>query len=135
MTIDITDYDRLTSDNQVRLLNILLDTNKKARKNSHCLRRKRKGEQMKYDVTTSHMFTQHWIIDAKDKDQAAEKVANGKIKFDKTSRKFVSDKLTMGLVTIPDVAIRSVEPVEGQEQGFETFDVDVHGSYGGTDPE
>ena len=64
------------------------------------------------------MFTQHWIIDAKDKDQAAEKVANGKIKFDKTSRKFVSDKLTMGLVTIPDVAIRSVEPVEGQEQGF-----------------
>ena len=23
---------------------------------------------MKYDVTTSHMFTQHWIIDAKDKD-------------------------------------------------------------------
>ena len=90
---------------------------------------------MKYDVTTSHMFTQHWIIDAKDKDQAAEKVANGKIKFDKTSRKFVSDKLTMGLVTIPDVAIRSVEPLEGQEQGFETFDVDVHGSYGGTDPE
>ena len=73
---------------------------------------------MKYDVTTSHMFTQHWIIDAKDKDQAAEKVANGKIKFDKTSRKFVSDKITMGLVTIPDVAIRSVEPLEGQEQGF-----------------
>ncbi len=57
---------------------------------------------MKYDVTTSHMFTQHWIVEAKDKDQAAEKVANGKIKFDKTSRKFVSDKLTMGLVTIPD---------------------------------
>ena len=90
---------------------------------------------MKYDVTTSHMFTQHWIVDAKDKDQAAEKVANGKIKFDKTSRKFVSDKLTMGLVTIRDVAIRSVEPIEGQEQGFETFDVDVDGSYGGTDPE
>ena len=41
----------------------------------------------------------------------------------------------MGLVTIPDVAIRSVEPLEGQEQGFETFDVDVQGSYGGTDPE
>jgi hypothetical protein len=41
----------------------------------------------------------------------------------------------MGLVTIPDVAIRSVEPLEGQEQGFETFDVDVDGSYGGTDPE
>jgi len=29
MTIDITNYDRLTSDNQVRLLNILLDTNRK----------------------------------------------------------------------------------------------------------
>ena len=29
MTIDVTDYDRLTADNQVRLLNILLDTNRK----------------------------------------------------------------------------------------------------------
>ena len=28
---------------------------------------------MKYDVTTSHMYTQHWIVEAKDKDQAAEK--------------------------------------------------------------
>ena len=62
---------------------------------------------MKYDVTTSHMFTQHWIIDAKDKDQAAEKVANGKIKFDKTSRKFVSDKLTTFTI---------------QDNGFEYFD-------------
>ena len=69
---------------------------------------------MKYDVTTSHMFTQHWIVEAKDKDQAAEKVANVKIKFDKTSRKFVSDKITIGLVTIPDVALGSVEPVEVQ---------------------
>ena len=58
---------------------------------------------MKYDVTTSHMFTQHWIVDAKDKDQAAEKVANGKIKFDKTSRKFVSDKLRENDVTVDHI--------------------------------
>lgn len=42
MTIDITDYDRLTSDNQVRLLNILLDTNKKLERIAIALEEKEK---------------------------------------------------------------------------------------------
>ena len=29
---------------------------------------------MKYDVTTSHMYTQHWIVEARTKEEAAEKV-------------------------------------------------------------
>jgi len=67
---------------------------------------------MKYDVTTNHMFTQHWIVEAKDKDQAAKKVMESDMKFDKPSRKFVSNKLTMGLVTIPDAKIMAVEVYE-----------------------
>tara|TARA_B100000900_G_scaffold414782_1_gene442490 strand:- start:987 stop:1238 length:252 start_codon:yes stop_codon:yes gene_type:complete len=67
---------------------------------------------MKYDVTTNHMFTQHWIVEAKDKDQAAKKVMESDMKFDKPSRKFVSNKLTMGLVTIPDAKIMAVEAYE-----------------------
>jgi hypothetical protein len=42
MTIDITDYDRLASDNQVRLLNILLDTNKKLERIAVALEEKEK---------------------------------------------------------------------------------------------
>jgi len=42
MTLDITDYDRLTADNQVRLLNILLDTNKKLERIVTALEKKEK---------------------------------------------------------------------------------------------
>ena len=63
---------------------------------------------MKYDVTTSHMYTQHWIVE------------------------YVSNKLNMGLVTIPDAKIMSIEPFE--EEGLDEPQIDTI-SYGGTDPE
>ncbi len=85
---------------------------------------------MKYDVTTSHMFTQHWIVEAKDKDHAAKKVMESDMKFDKTSRKFVSNKLTMGLITIPDAKIMAVETYESDmTPNFDEIKI------GGTDPE
>lgn len=88
---------------------------------------------MKYDVVTSHMFTQHWVVEAPSKDSAAKKVMSGDIKWDKTSRKYVSNKLTMGLVTIPDATIRGVSPLE-QSQGFENV-LDFDSGKEGTDPE
>ena len=85
---------------------------------------------MKYDFTTNHMFTQHWIVEAKDKNQAAEKVMQSDMKFDKTSRKFVSNKLTMGLVTIPDAKIMAVEEYEpDMTPNYDEIKI------GGTDPE
>ena len=32
---------------------------------------------MKYDVTTSHCFTQHWEVEARNKEQAAKKLWKG----------------------------------------------------------
>ena len=32
---------------------------------------------MKYDITTSHMHTQHWIVDAENKDEAENKQTVG----------------------------------------------------------
>ena len=49
---------------------------------------------------------------SKDKNEAAEKVMQSDMKFDKTSRKFVSNKLTMGLILIPDAKIMAVEEYE-----------------------
>ena len=80
---------------------------------------------MKYDVTTSHTFTQHWDVEARNKDEAAAKVMGGDIKFDKTSRTYVSNKLTRTLVTIPDAIILSVEAT-GPEDNWDRI------SYGGT---
>ena len=37
---------------------------------------------MKYDVTTSHCFTQHWEVEARSKEQAGKKIMEGDIKFD-----------------------------------------------------
>ena len=88
------------------------------------------------------MFTQHWIVDAKDKDHAAKQVMESDMKFDKPSRKFVSNKLTMGLVTIPDAKIMSIEPFEKEGLDEPQIDTISYGgtdfmsdSYGGTDPE
>ena len=69
---------------------------------------------MKYDVTTSHCFTQHWEIEARTKEQAAKKVMEGNIKFDKPSRTYVSNKLSRTLITIPDAKVLSVELVPNQ---------------------
>ena len=46
---------------------------------------------MKYDVTTSHCFTQHWEVEARSKEQAGKKIMEGDIKFDKPSRTYVSN--------------------------------------------
>ena len=91
----------------------------------------------KFDVTTSHCYTQHWEVMAKDKEQAAKKVIEGDLKFDKTSRTYVSNKFTRTLITIPDATILAVEPIQPNdaEKHIETIDVDVEGSYGGTDPD
>ena len=85
----------------------------------------------KYDVTTSHCFTQHWDIQANNKDEAAKKVMEGGIKFDKTSRTYVSNKLTRTYITIPDAKILAVEPVASEvpEDNWDNI------SYGGTDPD
>jgi len=69
---------------------------------------------MKYDITTSHCFTQHWEVEARDKVQAGKKVMAGDIKFDKPSRTYVSNKLSRTLVTIPDAKVLSVELVPNQ---------------------
>ena len=69
---------------------------------------------MKYDITTSHCFTQHWEVEARNKEQAAKKVMEGNIKFDKPSRTYVSNKLSRTLITIPDAKVLSVELVPNQ---------------------
>ena len=69
---------------------------------------------MKYDVTTSHCFTQHWEVEARDKEQAGKKVMAGDIKCDKPSRTYVSNKLSRTLITIPDAKVLSVELVPNQ---------------------
>ena len=86
----------------------------------------------KFDVTTSHCFTQHWEVVAKDKEQAAKKVMEGDLKFDKTSRTYVSNKFTRTLITIPDATILSVEPVKIPIEEEDNWD---RISYGGTDPD
>jgi len=79
---------------------------------------------MKYDVTTSHCFTQHWEVEAKNKKEAGEKIMTGDIKFDKSSRTYVSNKLTRTLITIPDAKVLAVELVPNQpiKPQFDTID-------------
>ena len=79
---------------------------------------------MKYDVTTSHCFTQHWEVEAKNKKEAGEKIMTGDIKFDKSSRTYVSNKLSRTLVTIPDAKVLAVELVPNQliKPQFDTID-------------
>jgi hypothetical protein len=69
---------------------------------------------MKYDVTTSHCFTQHWEVEARNKEEAGKKIMAGDIKFDKPSRTYVSNKLSRTLVTIPDAKVLAVELVANQ---------------------
>ena len=79
---------------------------------------------MKYDVTTSHCFTQHWEVEARNKEQAAKKIMEGSMKFDKPSRTYVSNKLSRTLVTIPDAKVLAVELVANQpiKPQFDTID-------------
>lgn len=90
---------------------------------------------MKYDVTTSHMYTQHWTVEAKTKEDAAKQVMESNMKFDKVTRKYVSNKLPMGLVTIPDAKIMAVEPLDQLETNYDEIKVEDVPLYEGTDPE
>ena len=84
----------------------------------------------KFDVTTSHCFTEHWEVVAKNKEEAAKKVMEGDLKFDKPSRTYVSNKLTRTLITIPDAKVLSIEPINNEpEDNWDNI------SYGGTDPD
>ena len=75
---------------------------------------------MKYDVVTSHMYTQHWIVEAESKDKAEELFKNVNIDWDKQRRQYVlkepHDKIQEGLVVIPDAELRAVMPIPGQTE-------------------
>ena len=44
---------------------------------------------MKYDVVTSHMYVQHWTVEAESKDKAEELFKNVNIDWDKQRRQYV----------------------------------------------
>jgi hypothetical protein len=75
---------------------------------------------MKYDIVTSHMYTQQWIVEADSKDSAEELFKKCKIEWSKELRKYVVRYVTPdvveGLVTIPDAELRAIMPVPGQNK-------------------
>ena len=77
---------------------------------------------MKYDITTSHMNTQHWIVKAESKDHAEEIFKKAQITWSKERRMYVlpedSAKYPVyeDLVTIPDAELRAVNVVPGQSE-------------------
>ena len=75
---------------------------------------------MKYDIVTSHMYTQDWIVEADSKDSAEELFKKCKIEWSKELRKYVVRYVTPdvveGIVTIPDAELRAVMPVPGQNK-------------------
>ena len=87
---------------------------------------------MKYDITTSHMHTQHWIVEADSKDEAEKILKNAQLVWQKEKRIYVmnnpSDVIKSGLITSPDAIVRAVNLVPGQTEpnltilGSETID-------------
>jgi len=87
---------------------------------------------MKYDITTSHMNTQHWIVEAESKDEAEKILKNSKLVWQKEKRVYVmnnpSDVIKSGLITSPDAVVRAINLVPGQTEsnftslGAETID-------------
>ena len=87
---------------------------------------------MKYDITTSHMHTQHWIVEADSKDEAEKILKNANLVWQKEKRIYImnnpSDVIKSGLITSPDAVIRAVNLVTGQTEsaflklGSETID-------------
>ena len=75
---------------------------------------------MKYDITTSHMNTQHWIVEAESKDHAEEIFKKCKIEWSKELRhyviRYVTPDVVQGLITIPDAELRAVNVVPGQTE-------------------
>ena len=75
---------------------------------------------MKYDITTSHMHTQHWIVEADSKDEAEKILKNAQLVWQKEKRIYVvnhlSNQIKPGLITSPDAVIRAVNVVPGQTE-------------------
>ena len=75
---------------------------------------------MKYDITTSHMNTQHWTVEAESKEQAEELFIKVGLKWDKELRRYVCrypiPYVLQGLVTIPDAELRAINVVPGQTE-------------------
>ena len=75
---------------------------------------------MKYDIVTSHMYTQHWIVEAESKDKAEELFKKASIVWSKELRKYVIRYVTPdvaeGLITSPDAELRAIMPVPGQNK-------------------
>ena len=75
---------------------------------------------MKYDITTSHMNTQHWIVEAESKDEAEKILKNAQLVWHKDERIYTmnnpSDVIKSGLITSPDAVVRAVNVVPGQTE-------------------
>ena len=73
---------------------------------------------MKYDITTSHMNTQHWIVEAESKDEAEKILKDAELVWHNHKRIYVmnnvNDKIKSGLITSPDAIVRAVNVVPGQ---------------------
>ena len=75
---------------------------------------------MKYDITTSHMNTQHWIVEAESKDEAEKIFKDAQLVWHKPKRIYTlnnpSEKIKPGLITSPDAIGRAVNLVPGQTE-------------------
>ena len=75
---------------------------------------------MEYDITTSHMNTQHWIVEAESKDEAEKILKNAQLVWQKEKRIYImnnpSDKIKSGLITSPDAIVRAINVVPGQTE-------------------
>ena len=73
---------------------------------------------MKYDITTSHMNTQHWIVEAESKDEAEKILKDAQLVWHKPKRIYTmnnpSEKIKSGLITSPDAIVRAINVVPGQ---------------------
>ena len=75
---------------------------------------------MKYDITTSHMNTQHWIVEAESKDEAEKILKDAQLVWHNPKRIYTlnnpSEKIKSGLITSPDAIVRAVNLVPGQTE-------------------
>ena len=75
---------------------------------------------MKYDITTSHMNTQHWIVEADSKDEAEKILKIAQLVWQREKRIYVmndpSDVIKSGLITSPDAIVRAINLVPGQTE-------------------
>jgi len=78
------------------------------------------------------MHTQHWIVEADNKDEAEKILKNAQLVWQREKRIYImnnpSDVIKSGLITSPDAIVRAVNLVPGQTEpnltslGSETID-------------